>query len=181
MENDALKSAWKGTPGQHKDHETIKFMMQERNHPVLKRMRLQLIIEIAAFAVFLLVYDDFFDGGRKPVYVHVLLVVAVLLVIAHNVWGYVLAKHPVNGGNLIQSLQRHVAKLKGYAVVSVASRTLIVGSVLLFFMSTVVLGGDKYWILLGIVLIVVIQLVLLSRIWANRIERIKKTLDDFSG
>ncbi|WP_343675226.1 hypothetical protein, partial [Chitinophaga sp.] len=94
-------------------------LLRERQHPVLKQIRRQMLIELVGFVLFLMVYYDFFDGGKKPVYANVLLVVAMLSVIAGNVVGYVFARQGMIGGNVREALRRHLSKMKVYAVVAV--------------------------------------------------------------
>ena len=179
MEQDALKSAWQGIVGIPKTNTEVKLMMQESAHPVLKRIRKQLIIETIAFTVFLFVYYDFFDGDRKPLYANVLLVAAVLFNIVHNIMGYVLTKSGVKGNNIKQLLEAHLSKMKVYAAVSVACRVLVAGCLLLFFALVITFNSNKYWILAVTILVFFMQIVLLSGIWANRIRQMKKTTDNW--
>ncbi|OQP52496.1 hypothetical protein [Niastella populi] len=180
MNDDLLKSAWQGMVGEPKSDATIKNMMQERAHPLLRRIRIQLIIEIAAFTVFLIVYYDFFDGDRKPLYANVILVMGLLFVITHNLIGYIVNRRSVTGNTIKQSLARHVARIKNFAIVSVSTRVLAAACLLLFFTSTVTLTENKRWILAVIILIFIIQIALLLRIWIKRIDALKGTVNDFN-
>ena len=90
MEQDALKSAWQSMDANRKTNTELSTMMRESSHPVLKQIRKQLILETIAFTALLFVYYDFFDGDRKPFYANMLLVMAMLFVIAHNIMGYIL-------------------------------------------------------------------------------------------
>lgn len=180
MEQDNLKSAWQDIDSVPKSNTEVKLMMRESAHPVLKRIRKQLILESAAFTVFLLVYYDFFDGDRKPLYANLLLVTAMLFIIMHNIIGYMLMKSRVKGHTIKLSLEEHLSKMKVYAVVSVASRALAAGCLLLFFTSVITFNADKYWILAAGILVCIIQITLLSRIWMKRIRQIKSTTDSFT-
>ena len=179
MEQDALKSAWQNMNAGQKTNSELSSMMREGTHPVLKRIRKQLILETISFTLFLFVYYDFFDGDRKPVYANVLLVSAMLFAIIHNIAGYMLTKRPVNGETIKQSLKDQLLKMKGYAMVSVAARILIAGCLLLFFMSVITFNTNKYWILVGIMVVMIIQLALLSAIWVKRIRKMKTTINFF--
>lgn len=90
--------------GPNKNNEELRKMLQENRHPVLKGIRLQMIIETTAWTIFLFVYYDMFDGHRKPLYLNALLVTAVLLLLLHSITGYLSAKNLVSGNNLKQSL-----------------------------------------------------------------------------
>lgn len=177
MEHDTLKSAWQGITTNRKTNMELNSMMRESGHPVLKRIRKQLILETLSFTVLLFVYYDFFDGDRKPFYANVLLVTAILFVLLHNIVGYVLTKHPVKGNSIKQSLENQLLKLKAYAAVSVASRVLTVACLLLFFTSVITFTTDKYWMLAAIILLLVIQIALLSGIWMKRIGQLRSTIN----
>jgi hypothetical protein len=179
MEQDDLKSAWQNMNAGQKTNAELSSMMRERTHPVLKRIRKQLILESISFALFLFVYYDFFDGDRKPVYANVLLVSAMLFAIIHNIAGYMLTKRSVKGDTIKQSLEGQLLKMKGYAMVSVAGRVLIAGCLLFFFVSVITFNTNKYWILVGLIVVIIIQIVLLSAIWVKRIRQMKTTIDLF--
>jgi hypothetical protein len=179
MEQDFLKSAWQGMAAVPKSKDAIKSMMLERTHPVLKRIRRQLIIEAAAFTVFLFLYYDFFDGNRKPVYANVLLVMGLLFVIIHNIIGYMLTRRPVTGNTIKQTLACNLTKMKTFAITSIIVRMLAAGCLLLFFIQAIRFTESKYWILIVIILVFIIQIVLLSRVWAKRINQLRGTINDF--
>lgn len=179
MEGNALQSAWQQMSAGQRSNTELHAMMKESTHPVLKRIRKQLIIETIAFTAFLFVYYDFFDGDRKPVYANVLLVSAMVLVILHNILGYIMAKRSIDGDNLKQSLQHQLAKMKTYAVLSIAARILMVNCLLLFFASVITFTTQKNWLLAGIIAIMTVQLVLLAAIWLKRIRQMKTTINHF--
>lgn len=180
MKSDALKSAWKETVPQAKPQQQLKEMMQEKKHPVLKRIKRQLTIEIIIYSIFLFVYYDLFDGAQKPFYLNLLLVASVLLIILHNLTGYSLTKHPGKGSNLIQALKDHLSKMKVYAVVSIASRVIWATFLLLFLTYVIRFDAAKYWLLGGIVLVFILQLAALSAIWFKRVRKIKESLHEFT-
>ncbi len=179
MEPDSLKSVWQGLNPEPKSNAELQSMMKERRHPVLKGIRIQLIIEIAAYTVFLFVYHDIFDGDRKPLYVNILLAAAALLLIMLSIIGYSLTRSSIEGNNLKQSLDAHLFKMKIYAVVCVASRMLWAICLLLFFVSAIHLDAKKYWILACATGVFTVQLIILSRIWTGRIRQMKRTISSF--
>ncbi|MBO9567157.1 MAG: hypothetical protein J7621_30570 [Niastella sp.] len=174
MAKDALQSAWQQMPVERESSRAIKSMIQSGNHPVLKRIRRQLIIESAAFAALLAVYYDIFDGDRKPFIANVLLVAGLALSIVHNLIGYRLANSCLQGSTLIVSVQQQLTKLKQYAVLSVLSRGLAGGCLLFFFSMAITYTSSKYWILAGIVLFFAVQLFVLYRVWARRIGELQQ-------
>lgn len=143
-------------------------LLHERQHPVLKQIRKQMIIELVGFILFLTAYYDFFDGARKPLYANILLVSAMLTVIAVNIIGYVFTKQGVPGENVRELLERHLAKLQTYAVVAVLARALMMLSVVVFFKGSAI-----------VVILFIGMLVLLVRLWVKRIRRIKAVYNAF--
>ena len=176
MELDELKSDWKNLTPDTKTGDALRQMIQKNSHPVLKGIRRQLVIETALFTVFLLVYYSGFDGSQKPLYANVLLVTAMLLVIGHNILGYLAAQNIVIGSDLKVSLENYLAKVRRYAIVSVSSRAAASMCLLLFFSSTVTFSSGKLLILLGMILVIPVQVFFLSRIWRKRIRSLKKVL-----
>lgn len=179
MNEDTLRSAWHDIGANPKSNAEIKNMMQGKSHPVLKRIRKQLIVETAAFTVFLFVYYDFFDGRDKPLYANILLVASLLFVIMHNMIGYTLTRQPVTGNTIKQSLTMHLARVKNFAVISVTMRVLSAVCLLLFFTSTVTFTDNKYRVLAVIIFIFIIQIAFLFRIWTKRISELGRTINNF--
>ncbi|MBC7887794.1 MAG: hypothetical protein H7Z13_07875 [Ferruginibacter sp.] len=177
MEPNQLKTAWNDIAGENKNGEELKLMIRENRHPVLKGIRLQLMIEITAWTFFLFVYYDMFDGDRRPFYVNLLLVVAVLLLLLHSIMGYLSAKYLVKGNTLHASLLNYLVKIKLYAMISVSSRVITIICVLIFFMATITFTPAKYLLLAGILLLIPLQVFLLSRIWGKRIKKLTEALN----
>ncbi len=178
MENSNLKSLWNSMSGSPKTEETLRSMMREGKHPVLRSIRQQLTIEIVIFSAFLLVYYDFFDGHTKPLYANLLLVAAMLLVILHSILGYRWTNRQVTGPDLKRSLENHLLKIKAYAVASITIRLTATGCLLLFFSSAIVFTGGKRWILAGLIAAIAVQAILLSKMWRKRITRMKGNIYD---
>jgi hypothetical protein len=179
MELDVLQSAWQNSSPATKTNAEFTSMMKERTHPVLRRIRRQLIIESIAFTFFLFTYYDLFDGDQKPLYVNVLLVAAMLFALVHNVVGYRLAKSGVTGSDINEALANHLSKLRVYALISVVSRVLVAGCLLFFFASIITFTAKKYWLLAGIIVVFVVQIKMLSGIWQKRIRQVKQVLESF--
>ena len=122
-------------------------------------------------------YIYFFDGDRKPLYANVLLIGAMLFVIIHNIIGYMLTRRGIKGNNIKQSLEDRLSKMKTYATVSIATRMAAAICLWLFFISVIKFDVDRYWMLAAVILAVVAQLTVLSRIWKGRIKRMKGAID----
>lgn len=178
---DPLKAAWKGADTNTKSTQDIKKMLKENKHPVLRSIRTQMIIEILAFSAFGLVYYDFFDGHQKPLYANIVLVASLLLVIGHNLIGYLGARNPVEGNNIRVSLEKYLSALRVFALLSVISRILYVAGFLVFFLSVIILTDAKQWIIAGLLLVFVIQISILVRLWLKRIRGISGAVESLKN
>jgi len=180
MEIDQLKSAWGNMGNDNKNKDSLKRMLNENRHPVLKGIRLQLLVEIIAWTLFLFFYYDALDGGRKSVYINVLLVAAVVFVLGHSLVGYFSSKFIIKGSNLQQSLERYLFALKKYALMAVVTRVFTVICLFVFLSATIRFTPYKFGLLTILVLMVAIQLLFLFCIWNNRIKKIQATISGLS-
>lgn len=181
MEKKSLKSAWQHADTTSRNEKDIRSMVREGSHPVLKRIRKQFLIETIAFAIFLALYYNFFDGDRKPFYANALLVAAMLFVMVHNIIAYIFTKARYKGNNIKQALEAHLYRMKVHAVLSVANRVLMTVCLLFFFTATITFTTNKYWILAALILTFIIMMILLWRVWMKRIINLKRTTEEFSS
>lgn len=175
MNANNFKSTWKDIPTASTTPEALGKMIQENRHPVLKSIRWQLIIETIGWGAFLLVYYDFFDGDKKPLYANTLLVTAIGLMLVHNVVGYFVHRNKIAGTNISQSLQQYLSGLKHYALLSILSRVVSISAFLLFFLVTIQWTPHKYW-LLTLLLVIPVQVFLLYKVWTSRIRQISNNI-----
>ncbi|HEY8894790.1 MAG TPA: hypothetical protein VIM79_08235 [Niastella sp.] len=180
MEQDALRSAWSAANTASKNNNELIAMLREGQHPVLTHIRRQLIIETIAFTIFLFLYYNIFDGDRKPLYANLLIAGSMLLVITHNIIGYVFTKSSIKGNNIKQSLEHHLVSLKKHAAISIICRALMAGCLLAFFASVISFTASKYWALAAIVAIFFVQLIALWGIWLKRIRKLKGLIDNLA-
>jgi hypothetical protein len=171
---DPLKTAWNAIPEEHTTDIKVK-------HPVLKDIRRQLTIETISYSIFLVVYYDFFDGNNKSFTLNAVLVVSVLLLLLHNIAGYMITKNNVGSDNLKQSLTTYLEKLKRYAVLSVVSRVLAFSGIMLFFTANITWTSGKYYGLALIICLLGIQIFSLRKIWAGRINKIRRVLAEYTN
>lgn len=173
---DPLKSAWDSTPTPSRNTTDITAIVNKQASPVMRGIRKQLIIELLGYTAFLLVYYDFFDGDKKPFYLNALLIISVLLLLAHNVVGYTLAKNPVVANSLLKTMQQQLQRLKRYALVSVSSSVLAFAGIFAFFLAGIHWNNSKYAAVGVIVIMMILQQFSLRRIWAGRIKRLSDTI-----
>ncbi|NLR79570.1 hypothetical protein [Chitinophaga eiseniae] len=178
---DHIKSYWDNTPTPNKNILEIQALAEKKTFPVLRSIRKQLTIEIVGYSAFLLAYYDFFDGHKKPLFLNLLLVAAVLLLLVHNVVGYTLSKRPVLGENLLDNLRKKSLQIKQYAVISISSKILAMAGIFSFFLGAGIQWDNaRYAALAAIAGIVAIQGVLLWKVWAARVKRMNTTIAELS-
>lgn len=177
MEFNELKSAWKNIELPAKTTEELQLMLLENKHPVLKKIRTQLTLEIIIWSIFLFCYYTMFDGERKPVAINVILISGVLLSLVHNLMGYSATKYLANGITLKESLENYLSRVKIYAIVSILSRVLLMIGFILFFSHGIHFNAGKYLSLAVIISAFLIQLLVLYRLWAARFKNLRVSVD----
>ena len=181
MELNNLKEIWKSTGTTNlKPESLIHGMIREKNHPVLKGIRRQLIFESSIWIIFLITYYNIFDGDQKPFYANLLLVAAVILLVIHNVTAFQSQQKLIKGVNLKQSLETYLSSVRIFKAYSIATRVLAIICFLLFFTSIITFNTYKYGVLVGMILLIPIQVLLLIRLWNKRINRLRKLLKELS-
>lgn len=178
MELDELKNDWNNLKTPETPVTDIQAMLSAGNHPVLKGIRRQVITEVVGWSAFLLCYYTMFDGDRKPLWLNAVLVVSVLFPVVHSLMGYSFSRFLVNGVTLKQSLTNYLAKVKVYALVSIAARLLFAAGLLLFFTYGLSFNG-RYYLIAIIGAIFLFQVAMLGRLWARRLNSIRMAVTEF--
>lgn len=180
MELTELKDAWNTVDTPVKSTDDIKLMLSENRHPVLKKIKRQLTIELIGWSAFLICYYTMFDGGHKSIWINIVLIVSVLLPLAHNLMGYRFAKYLVDGPTIRETLTNYLSKMKIYAIVSLSCRLLLITGLLLFFTNGISFDTKRAVSLAVILLIFSIQLFILSGLWMKRLKRLENTIMIFN-
>ncbi|WP_285008777.1 hypothetical protein [Pedobacter faecalis] len=180
MELEQLKSEWKATNNVEKGLADLQGMLLENKHPVLKEIRKQLTIEVVGWTAFLLCYYSMFDGEQKPLGINIILIVAVLASLTHNLIGYDLSKNLMNGTTISESLQSYLRRLQRYAINSVVLRVVFTSGLLLFFSYNIEFDTTKYYLLGILILLIVVQIIFHARIWLKRIKSVKKSIGELT-
>lgn len=181
MDLEDLKSDYKnGGVEKLKTTESLNKMKKSRNHPVLRSIKKQLIFESIIWIVILAVYYDFFDGQQKSIIWNGLLVISILLLLIHNILGYILVKNPIFGESIKESLQKYLTKIKTYCYISIASRVFAVAIFLGFLTSNTEWVLNKTLLFMGLFLVTITsQIFLLRKVWNKRIHLIENTINTF--
>ncbi len=180
MNLENLKSSYKSQNFEEVSKDVLMNMVAVNQHPILRGIRRQLIIESIGWLAFLALYYNLFDGHLRPVYWNILLILAVGLVMVHNLLGYRITNNPVNGSNLLESLRNYLKRMRRYSNVSISTRVLAIAMIFGFFLSTADFAGPRsYWIVFGMLLVLVIQIYLLHRMWSKRIRIITEKYRQF--
>lgn len=179
MELNELKGAWQTMEIPEKDIPGIRSMLKENRHPVLRKIRTQLTLEITGWCVFLLLYYTALDGETKPAAVNIAFVSAVSLIILFHFRGYFLSKHLIHGVNISDSLNNYFQKLRQYAAWSIGFRALFLVSLLFYFTYGVTMDGNRYLLLSVIVTVFLGQMYLLLILWRKRLKKLAGAIVSF--
>ena len=178
MENDPLKSIWKGLYTPQKTETALIEMFKERNHPVLKAIKKQAIFELVAFTLFLFCYFSMFDGMKKPFFINIILIVAIAVNMLHHFRGYQLQQKFRASNSLKDDLNNFAAKLKSYQLETLFSKIIWAGGLMVFFTYNIQFTTNKWWAFAAIVLVLIAQLFLLNKNWAKREVQINNIIKE---
>jgi Ca2+/Na+ antiporter len=181
MENDPLKSIWKSVETTQKSSTELTSMFKEGNHPALKAIKKQALIELAGFAIFLFCYYTMFDGAAKPLLINIILVMAIAVNMFHHYRGYRLQQAFRANQNIKEDLKNFANKLKSYQLETLLSKVVWAGGLMLFFTNGIQMNEKKWWAVVAILTIFLVQLVLLNNIWAKRVTRIKTIIRELES
>lgn len=179
MNIDELKNDWQNFQPENTGMKEQPMLKKGNNQ--LNAIRLRLAVEMVSYALFLAVYYTMFDGDKKPLYANLLLVGSFFMVIVHSLTGYLAAKNIISGENILQSMTKFHKKLKGYAMISLLTRTVSLICLLIFFVSSVELNTKKNWILVSLVLLVATQAYINNKIWSDRIKKIGDCIENWQS
>lgn len=179
MNLNELKTSWQNSGAGKKNMTELETMTKISHHPTIRRIGIKLIIEIIFLIAFIILYNDFFDGENKPLWVTVLLVASALLFIGNDVIGLISVFNPIKENTLTLSLNRYFFKLKKLAFYSILSSLLFGTSVILFFTSTIDFNNRKYMILAGMVLTMLAMIFISYKNWTQRIAQVRNTQMEF--
>lgn len=148
-------------------------MISANSHPVLRHIKIQLILESSLWAIFLAVYYNFFDGHLKSPLWNSLLVISVVLLLVHNLLGYRVTNNLINGPNVRLSLKNYLKRIRKYSIISVFTRALAIIMIFGYFISSIESFESRhYWSFVFLILLVAVQIYLLKRVWSKRINKV---------
>ncbi|OJJ15095.1 hypothetical protein BKI52_40225 [marine bacterium AO1-C] len=179
MELDKLKSQWQNVEVAHKNKEELQQMTKIQHHPQLRKIKTRLMIEIVLLTLFLLVFQDFFDGPQKPFWVNILLTSGILLSVTTNLWGYLVLFNPIRAFSLHTSLKTYFQRLKRMAIFSVIS-SLYYGTTLIMFFTANLHMTTKKYVFVALMGGFLLMMVYFShKLWQSHIQRIRGILQEF--
>ena len=179
MNLEELKSNWEKSGAEKKSQAELLMMTKIQNHPKLNRIKIKLIVESILLITFLVVYNNIFDGGNKPLWANITLIISAALFILTDLIGYLTLQNPIKGSNLKASLNRLHFRLKRVTIFSLTASFFFGSSVILFFTSTVEFTKGKYLMLAGMIMTMIILMYLSYENWILRIKQIKTAKTEF--
>lgn len=169
-----MKNLWAGKPAEEKQKDALALMLTEKSHPILKKIRKQLLLEMSAWLVILCVYYTMFDGQTRPWIINGVFIVGILQAIAFNISGYLAARNLIYGDNLIVSLSGYIIRLKQFKWISLFSRIVLMVGMLFFFLYGLDLDMRRILAVGFIVVVFAGQLWFLHSQWSLKIGKLAR-------
>ena len=179
MDLQNLKTHWDKINYLPKNDMELERMTTIKNHPVLKKIKIKLIIETLAISFFLMVYYSGFDGVEKPIYANVLLVLGAVAYIINGILSFRVIQKPIQGENLKKSINSYFKRIKNISIISLSITVVYTCSLLLFFGSTINFSGEKKWILIFGIFVLIQAFFWSSRIWKAWLGKLKIHIENF--
>ena len=181
MELEDLKSGWQNAGEAFKNEAELRNMTKIANHPVLKKIRIKLTAETIFLSLFLVIYYDWFDGDKKPLYANVVLVTGLLLYIANGVIGYAAIAKPIRGLNLKISITKYLGRVKRLAVSSLVFSFLYSICLIVFFTSVIHFTREKRLLLVALSVILFQFMFWSYRVWIKRIKSLRQQVKELDA
>lgn len=179
MELDDLRSEWESAGQPPKTKEDLLRMTKIAHHPSLKKIRIKLLLETVFLLFFLIVYYDWFDGGQKPLYANIVLIIGLLLYIGNDIIGYISIAKPIMAFNLKLSVANYSSRIKHLALFSIIFSFLYGACLIVFFSSVIHFTREKRLLLVALALVLFQVIFWSSRVWKRRIQSLEKQVNDF--
>ncbi len=180
MDLQNLKTNWSKMNYLPKNDMELEKMTSIKNHPVLKKIKTKLIIETLVISIFLLTYYSAFDGDKKPLYANILLIFSAIAYIINGLLSFQVIQKPIQGENLRESIYTYYKKVKTISKISLSITIVYTASLLLFFGLAINFRGEKKWMLLFGIIVLIQLLFLSSRIWKSWLEKLKIEIENFN-
>ena len=181
MELDDLKSDWQKITVPQKTEAEIQQMLKDGSNPTLRGMRRQIMLESAAWLIFLIIYYSAFDGAEKPLFANILLIAASICPILTHLYGYGISRFLPYKRDVKSAMRALIAKVELFSLLSLFSRVVFMGGLLVFFSSTIELTTQKYLLFCFIGLVCLLQLYALWRINKNKVNKLADLLAQFDS
>lgn len=176
-----MKTLWKANPAANISLTELEKMTLEKSHPLLKKIKIQMLFEMILWLIIILVYHNAFDGAKRPGAINFIFVIGFLQAVAYNFSGYMATRNLIAGPDLRSSLYNYLKKLKRFKWTAVCSRAALMFGILLFFSYGLEMQSKRILSIVGIVGLFGMQLLLVSLSWSKRIRKLSGIAADFSA
>lgn len=176
MKREQLKEAWEPVQGATKSIAYLRSIIRKPSFPALRMANRNLIIETAAFVVFLGVYYGLFNGSRHVFVGNLLLLSAFLLNIVHNILFCRFVTRPGHTHSAVDSLRLQLKELKRFTFRVIALRSVVICSLVLFFSVVIRVESEKMWLLRGMIVFLTVKLMLFIRFASRWIGQVAEVI-----
>lgn len=167
-----MQKIWQSSSINKKTDLELETAIRQKSHPMLKKIKRQLMIELILWVIALICFYSMFDAENRPWFINGLLVLGFLQAIGYNLSGYLAARNLVGADNIIESLNIYTEKLKTFKWTSIFSRTILMVSFIFFFSYGLEMNAKRLISISAIALIFLVQLYLIHGQWQKRIDKL---------
>ncbi|TDO20861.1 hypothetical protein [Pedobacter duraquae] len=172
MELQEMKALWKVDNTTPISITEIEKMTLENSHPMLRKIKRQLLLEMILWIIILFGYHNAFDGAKRPGAINLIFVAGLVQAVAYNFAGYCAARNLIAGSDLSTSFHNYLKKLRRFRWTAICSRAVLMLGVILFFSYGLEMQTKRIVGIAGITTMFGIQLLLISMSWNKRIEKL---------
>ncbi len=176
-----MKNLWGSQPIEKKSKDVLAEMLKVKSHPVLKKIKTQLLLEMIAWLIFMAIYYTMFDGEKRPWFINFVFMLGLLQAMAYNLSGYLAAKNLIQGDNLFASFTNYVKQLKKFRSSAIGSRLLLITGLILFFSYGLEMNSRRIIAIFSISSIFMLQLWILYQQWTKRITKLEVISKNFGA
>lgn len=178
---DDLKNTWKTAGESNKTPSELRLMTELKNNGRLKRVRKRLLIESVLVVIFLSIFYTGLDGADKPLWTILLLILSGVIYITNRLLGYSTTNNIRTDTGVFQMSKDLIKSLEKLSVSSGLSALFFGTSVVVFMTIDIVFDTQKYIMLAGMIVTLLIFTFLSYRLWKQQISRLRQVIHQLSG
>lgn len=179
MELQEMKNLWQNSSAENIPENALQQMISVKKHTLIRKIKIQLLLEIVLWIMIICVYHNAFDGDKRSAVVNLIFVTGILQAITYNLSGYFATRNLIQGSDLVGSIEKYIKKLQQFRWAVIISRTVLMIWFLVFFMYSLELNNRRLVFSGAILFVFILQLWIIYGSWTNRIAKLSSIANEF--